>query len=141
MPSTCERLAGHKLRCTTQRQALYEALAATDSHPTAEELYRWVKARTNRLSRATVYNTLETLCRAGLARKLPSDGCYRSDPAVSDHMHLCPLDDGSNRAVPPAAGDTSPRSTPPPTPLGIGRRLGVEIEGVNIQLLARRSAG
>ncbi len=43
MPSTCELFAGHNIRCTTQRQALYEALAATDSHPTAEEFYRWVK--------------------------------------------------------------------------------------------------
>lgn len=141
MPSTCELFAGHNIRCTTQRQALYEALAATDSHPTAEELYRWVKARTNRLSRATVYNTLETLCRAGLARKLPSDGCYRYDADVSDHLHLWLREDGSIRDVPQELGEKLTRELPQAIIAEIGRRLGVEIEGVNIQLLARRSAG
>ncbi len=65
MPGTSELFAENNIRCTTQRRALYEALVATDSHPTAEELYRMVKPTTSRLSRATVYNTLETLCGVG----------------------------------------------------------------------------
>ncbi|MEE8459867.1 MAG: transcriptional repressor, partial [Phycisphaerales bacterium] len=76
MSTTRQLLAGHGIRCTPQRRALYEALRGTKSHPTAEELYRIVKPATERLSRATVYNTLEMLCEVGLARKLPSSrGC------------------------------------------------------------------
>ena len=85
---TRELFTKHSLRCTKQRMALYDALRQCTSHPTAEELYRLVKPHTNGLSRATVYNTLETLCRAGLARQLPSAGCCRYDSDTNEHLHF-----------------------------------------------------
>ena len=60
------------LRCTTQRVALFDTLRNCKSHPTAEELFRMVKPGMVSLSLATVYNTLDTLCEAGLAQKLPT---------------------------------------------------------------------
>ncbi len=138
MPGTCELFAGNNIRCTTQRRALYEALVATDSHPTAEELYRMVKPTTNRLSLATVYNTLETFCKVGLARKLPCNGCCRYDGDVSRHLHLWLREDGTIQDVPEELGNKLIRELPEAVIAEIARTLGVEIEGINIQLLARR---
>ena len=137
MLTTREMLARHDIRCTTQRLALYEALVADKSHPTAEELYRTVKPGTLGLSRATVYNTLETLCEAGLARKVPSDnGCCRYDADVSEHLHVSFRQDGSIRDVPGELGDRFTRELPHHVIAEIERQMGVEIEGINIQLVA-----
>ena len=143
MPNTRELLAHHRIRCTAQRRALYEALVAGKSHPTAEELYRSVKPGTTGLSRATVYNTLETLCDAGLARKLPSNhGCCRYDADVSEHLHVSFREDGSIRDVPVELGVKLTRELPHHVIAEIEDRMGVKIEGINIQLVAhRRPAG
>jgi len=63
--------AEHGLRCTQQRVALYQALAMTEAHPTADELHRWVSERLPGVSVATVYNCLEAFCKAGIVQKLP----------------------------------------------------------------------
>ena len=86
------------------------------------------------------YNTLETLCGVGLARKLPSEGCCRYDADVSEHLHLWLREDGTIRDVPHELGDKLTRELPEAIIDEIARTLGVEIEGVNIQLLARRSS-
>lgn len=140
MEGTRNLFEGHNLRCTPQRRALYEALLADASHPTAEELYRRVKPRIPRLSLATVYNTLETLCGCGLARKLPTNnGCCRYDADTSEHLHVCYRDDGVIRDVPAELGGRLTRQLPRSTIADIERTLGVEIDGISIQLLARRN--
>ena len=143
MLNTRELLAHHRIRCTAQRRVLYEALVADKSHPTAEELYRSVKPGTVGLSRATVYNTLDTLCDAGLARKLPSNsGCCRYDADVSEHLHVSFREDGTIRDVPGELGVKLTKELPHHIIAEIERRMGVEIEGINIQLVAtRRPAG
>lgn len=80
----------HALRCTRQRVEVYSALASTKSHPTAEELHRMVESRSPGMSLATVYNTLEVLCGAGLARRVPTAGSCpaRYDADTSPHLHL-----------------------------------------------------
>ncbi len=139
MPTTRELFAGHSIRCTTQRRALYEALRGTKRHPTAEELFRIVKPGTEHLSRATVYNTLEILCDVGLAQKLPSNkGCCRYDADVSEHLHICDREDGSIRDVPEDLGEKLTGHIPQAVIAEIEDRLGIDIEAVSIQLLARR---
>ncbi len=139
MPTTRELFACHKLRCTCQRRALYEALVQNGNHPTAEELFRLVKPRTSRLSRATVYNTLETLCKVGLARKLPSgNGSCRYDADTSEHLHICFREDGEIRDVPGELGTQLIDQLPRSVIAEIEARLGVAVDGLNIQLLARR---
>ena len=137
--TTKELFADHSIRCTPQRRALYEALRGTKSHPTAEELYRIVKPTTGRLSRATVYNTLETLCEAGLARKLPSNrGCCRYDADVSEHLHICFREDGAIRDLPDDLGEKLIRHISQDVIAEIEDRLGIGIDGISIQLLACR---
>lgn len=138
MSSTAELFAGHNLRLTPQRRALFDALAATRTHPTAEELFQFAKPCISHLSRATVYNTLETLCSVGLARKLPSNGCCRYDADTSEHMHVCFREDGSVQDVPGDLGLRLAGQLPRATIAEIEQRLGVRIDRINVQLMASR---
>lgn len=77
------------VRCTRQRLDVYTALCATKAHPTAEQLHRMVLERSPGTSLATVYNTLELLCQAGLCRRIPTgEGCARYDADTSAHVHV-----------------------------------------------------
>ena len=49
------------LSVTTQRQAIFEALASSREHPSAEQLHRAVQRKLPSLSLATVYKNLEAL--------------------------------------------------------------------------------
>ena len=64
-----EKFAGycrsHGLSVTHQRLAIFEALASSREHPSAEQLHRAVQRRIPTLSLATVYKNLEALQRIG----------------------------------------------------------------------------
>lgn len=97
-----------------------------------------VRQTTDGLSRATVYNTLETFCKAGLARQMPSiNGCCRYDADISDHMHIRLADD-EIRDVPADLGQRLMNNLPQDVLAEIEHRLGVQIEGVTVQFLGRR---
>ena len=51
----------HGLSVTHQRLAIFEALAASREHPSAEQLHKAVQRRIPTLSLATVYKNLEAL--------------------------------------------------------------------------------
>jgi Fe2+ or Zn2+ uptake regulation protein len=117
--------------------ALYDALAASKHHPTAEELFRIVKPRTGTLSLATVYNTLEALCKAGLARRLPTaNGSCRYDADASNHPHIRFRDSDKIADVPGELGDLLIDNLPKQALKAIEQELGVKIVGVNIQIIA-----
>lgn len=84
------------LRCTRQRHAVYAALCASKSHPTADELFRAVRADLPGVSLATIYNTLETFTLAGLCRRLPSAPSgpqgNRYDADTFEHAHVMTAD-------------------------------------------------
>lgn len=138
---TRELFQQHGLRCTQQRIALYEALRKARNHPTADELYRLVhqqdRVKSNGLSRATVYNTLEALCRAGLVRPVPSSGGCRYDADLSDHLHFRCRETAEIRDVPPDLGRKLLGRLPRKIVAQIEREMGVHIEGLNIQLVGR----
>jgi Fur family peroxide stress response transcriptional regulator len=60
-----ERLQQKGLKPTPQRLLIYEILAGTRSHPSAEEIYVEARKRYPALSLNTVYKTLEALAKAG----------------------------------------------------------------------------
>jgi Fur family peroxide stress response transcriptional regulator len=78
------------LRVTPQRVAVCRALASSLAHPTAQGLFDQLSADYAALSRATVYNTLETLARVGLAQSLvvSEGGAMRYDANLGPHAHL-----------------------------------------------------
>jgi Fur family peroxide stress response transcriptional regulator len=78
------------LRLTRQRRAICRALAESRDHPTAQGLYEQVRPGHPSLSRATVYNTLEALARAGLIDELGTagDGAIHYDANPAPHVNL-----------------------------------------------------
>lgn len=62
------------LRATPQRYAVLEFLMRKPIHATADEIFAAVNRDDPRASRATVYNNLRSLARAGLVHEVPSDG-------------------------------------------------------------------
>jgi Fur family transcriptional regulator, peroxide stress response regulator len=87
-----ETLRGHCRRAglalTPQRLAIYRALVASLDHPGPEALYDRVKPSMPSLSLATIYKTLETLVRLGVAAELPAAGdTKRYDGQMGPHHH------------------------------------------------------
>ena len=127
---------GHHLRCTRQRRALYECLSATDSHPTADQLYRRLSRSEQGISLATVYNTLEAFCRAGLAKKIAAqDGCARYDATVHNHLHLRDEKSGVVADVPDALGQKLLQSVPPHVIRELEAQLGFKVSQLQIELV------
>lgn len=144
--------ARHDLRWTKQREEIYSALAASTSHPTAEELFGLVHPRAGGadgggISLATVYNTLEALVRCGLARRFaaagvagdgaaggPSGWSHRYDADVSDHAHLLACD-GGVRDVPADLGRRVMDAIGPEIVAEIEERMGVRIDRLSVKFV------
>jgi Fur family peroxide stress response transcriptional regulator len=74
---------------TPQRLAILDYLEGNTSHPSAEDIYRTVSKKYQSMSFATVYNTLNTLAKAGTLRELTIDPeRKRYDPDITLHHHL-----------------------------------------------------
>lgn len=72
-----------------QRLAVYGALAADASHPTADILHARLRAGMAGLSLATVYRILESLEHEGFVRRVNTvDGVGRFDANLTPHQHL-----------------------------------------------------
>jgi Fe2+ or Zn2+ uptake regulation protein len=77
------------VRPTVQRYAVLQHLARHGVHATAEEIFRAVNRQDPRASRATVYNSLKSLTRAGLVREVISEGkAARFDASLHPHHHF-----------------------------------------------------
>ncbi len=134
-------LERHGLRCTKQREQIYGALAATRSHPTAEDLFAAVRVSEPGMSLATVYNTLEALTEVGLARRLASpSGACRYDADTSNHVHLM-MDDGRLVDLPEDLSERLVAGVPQSVLDELARRLGVRVAGVSIQVAAASANG
>lgn len=82
-------LKNRGVRFTPQRQAILEYLLSTDSHPTAEEIYKQVKVRFPGVSLGTIYNTLNMLQENGYILELPcGDMSSRFDGNPVNHYHV-----------------------------------------------------
>ena len=88
---SAEWLSGAGLRPTRQRMALAALLVGDgeDRHVTAESLYADACGSEEKVSLATVYNTLRAFCEAGLMREITVDGSKSYfDTNTSNHPHF-----------------------------------------------------
>jgi len=79
------------LRYTHQRQAIWDELSASDEHRDAEEIYLALYNSGLKVSRATVYRTIDVLVKNSLVRKLDlGDGRARYENKIdtAHHDHL-----------------------------------------------------
>jgi Fe2+ or Zn2+ uptake regulation protein len=82
----------HGLSVTTQRLAIFEALAASREHPSAEQIHRAVRRRIPTLSLATVYKNLESLKKIGAiadVNPLHEEGRYEAVGGTPHHHLVC----------------------------------------------------
>jgi Fe2+ or Zn2+ uptake regulation protein len=85
-----------------------------------------------------VYNTLDALCEAGLARRLnTASGVSRFDADTAEHLHIQMRDSSQILDVPPELSDRLMQNVPREVLAEIEQALGVKIDGMNIQLMAR----
>ena len=112
-----ERMDGFVARCraatlavTPQRLAIFRQLAATDRHPSAEELHAAVRREMPTLSLATVYKTLDTLAAIGAVRPVSRLGARgRWDANLGPHHHLICTECGAVSDVTERALDAAAR--------------------------------
>jgi Fur family peroxide stress response transcriptional regulator len=82
-------LEGSGLRCTPQRYAVMAFLMKHTGHPTAAKIFETVNRADPRSSRATTYNNLRDLVRAGLVREVAVEGrAARFDAKGMRHHHF-----------------------------------------------------
>ena len=82
-------LEGGGLRSTPQRYAVMAFLMENTGHPTAAEIFEAVNRVDPRSSRATTYNNLRDLVRAGLVREVAVEGrAARYDAKGMRHHHF-----------------------------------------------------
>ena len=82
-------LRRNKKKVTPQRLAVYAALADTTEHPTAETLYKELRADYPTMSLATGYKSLDACCEIGIVRELNvGEEAFRYDADISPHPHI-----------------------------------------------------
>lgn len=98
-----EALEAAGLRATPQRLAVYDQLAGSLDHPTAEEVFHAARLQMPRISLATVYKALEALVAVGVVGRLPACdgvGSARYDARRDEHYHFRCLQTGTVHDLP-----------------------------------------
>lgn len=62
---------------TANAKRVLDIINASTAHPTAEDIYRELISRGEKMSLATVYNSLGKLYEEGQVRKIPMEGAPR----------------------------------------------------------------
>jgi Fur family iron response transcriptional regulator len=90
---------GHKV--TSQRVALAEIIFARPQHLSADALLELARAAGVRVSKATVYNTLNLFAECGVVREVNVDGSrIYYDSTTHPHHHLFNMDTGELTDLP-----------------------------------------
>jgi Fur family iron response transcriptional regulator len=99
--SVPELLRQNGAQPTAQRVALAEILFAKPQHLSAEDLLEQARRHGVRVSKATVYNTLNLFVECGLVREVNVDGSrVYYDPTMSPHHHIYNVDTGELTDIP-----------------------------------------
>lgn len=97
-----QQLHLHGLKPTHQRVRVAEILMAAPTHMTAEQILAVIRRGGERVSKATVYNTLKVLAQRGLVRQIhldPERSVY--DSTIVPHHHFHDLETGELRDIEP----------------------------------------
>lgn len=78
-----------KRNFSAKREAIYQVLLSTDTHPSAEWVYEQLKPKIPGLSLGTVYRNLAVFKEMGLARSVGIiNGQERFDAVITQHPHF-----------------------------------------------------
>ena len=90
-------LKSEGLRYTEQRKAIWDEIRDSNEHRDAEDIYLKLKSNSVRVSRATVYRTIDVLVKNRLVRKMDvGEGRSLFEPRLDDkhHDHMICIDTG-----------------------------------------------
>jgi Fur family transcriptional regulator, iron response regulator len=129
----CERkLSDCGIRPTGQRVRIAALLLSAPQHLSAEQILDNLRAAGARVSKATVYNTLNLFAERGLIRQLSVDGSRAwFDSNVDAHYHFHDITNGALIDVPVPDIEFS-RLPPPPD--------GTEVAGIDVVIRLRRKS-
>jgi Fur family transcriptional regulator, iron response regulator len=130
-PIGCERrLSDCGIRPTAQRVRIAALLLSAPQHLSAEQILASLRSAGARVSKATVYNTLNLFAAHGLIRQLSVDGARAwFDSNVDPHYHFHDLTTGALIDVPVPAVEFSRLPPPPP---------GTEVVGIDLVIRLRK---
>jgi Fur family iron response transcriptional regulator len=124
------RLAACGIRITQQRLRIASILLAAPQHLSAEQVAEALRLEGARVSKATVYNTLNLFASQGLIRQLSVDGeCAWFDSNVGPHYHFQDEHTGALRDVELQDVQFSRLPEPP---------AGMEVAGIDLVIRLRR---
>jgi Fur family peroxide stress response transcriptional regulator len=93
---------------TKHRELIFQDLKSRVDHPTAKMVFESVRDKADRMSFATVYNSLEYLVEHGLVNKLNLESdSIRYDGFLNEHSHLVCKVCGKIQDVPSLALNTN----------------------------------
>jgi Fur family iron response transcriptional regulator len=132
--SQCERkLSDCGIRPTGQRVRIAALLLSAPQHLSAEQILESLRGAGARVSKATVYNTLNLFAERGLIRQLSVDGSRAwFDSNVDAHYHFHDTASGALIDVPIPDVEFSRLPAPPP---------GTEVAGIDIVIRLRPKTG
>ena len=90
-------LKSEGLRYTEQRKAIWDEIRQSKEHRDAEDIYLKLKSNGVKVSRATVYRTIDVLVKNRLVRKMDvGEGRSLFEPRLDDkhHDHMICIDTG-----------------------------------------------
>jgi Fur family transcriptional regulator, iron response regulator len=129
---TERRLADCGIRPTGQRVRIATLLLSAPQHLSAEQILDSLRASGARVSKATVYNTLNLFAERGLIRQLSVDGSRAwFDSNVDAHYHFHDTTTGALIDVPIPDVEFSRLPAPP---------AGTEVAGIDIVIRLRRKS-
>jgi Fur family iron response transcriptional regulator len=127
-----QRLADCGIRPTPQRVRIASLLLAAPQHLSAEQILASLRSCGARVSKATVYNTLNLFASHGLIRLLSVDGTRAwFDSNVDAHYHFHDTSSGALIDVPVPEVEFSRLPPAPP---------GTEVAGIDLVIRLRRKA-
>ena len=127
-----QRLMSHGVRPTAQRLRIASLLLGKPQHLSAEQVLAGLRGQGMRVSKATIYNTLNLFAASGLIRQLSvgNDRCW-FDSNTDSHYHFHDLDTGALMDV--SLRDVEFQRLPEPPP-------GMQVEGIELVIRLRRKA-
>jgi len=124
------RLSDYGIRPTAQRLRIATLLLSAPQHLSAEQILARLRSSGARISKATVYNTLNLLAERGVIRQLSVDGARAwFDSNVSPHYHFHDVESGALIDVPVPEVEFSRLPAPPPD---------MELAGIDLVIRLRR---
>jgi Fur family iron response transcriptional regulator len=127
-----QRLLACGIRPTAQRNQIAALLLAEPQHLSAEQILARLRGSGARVSKATVYNTLNLFAAHGLIRQLSVDGTRAwFDSNVDAHYHFHDVESGALMDVAVPEVEFSRLPSPP---------AGMEFAGIDLVIRLRRKA-